>query len=76
MSKQGDLIAEQEMWDALAWMGEAEWKDTFEERLGWAPDCDYEVRKTNVDDISYKYANPDVTKAFDILDGKEVDNVE
>lgn len=53
----------------------AEWEDTFEERHGWAPDCDYEVRKTNVDDISYKYANPDVTKAFDILDGKEVDNV-
>lgn len=35
-----------------------------------------EWREANVDDISYMYVNPDVTKAFDILDGKEVDNIE
>lgn len=35
-----------------------------------------EWRETNVDDISYMYTNPDVTKAFKMLDGEEVDNVE
>lgn len=30
MSVQGDLMAELEKWDALAWMGEAEWKDMYE----------------------------------------------
>lgn len=33
MSKQGDLMAEQEKWDALAWMGEAEWKDLYGEEV-------------------------------------------
>ena len=32
MSTQGDLMAEQEKWDALAWMGEAEWKETYGEK--------------------------------------------
>lgn len=73
MSWQDDAMIEQERADALEYMGEAEWRDTFEERHGWAPDYDYEVRKTNVDDVSYKYVNPDATKAFDILDGKEKD---
>lgn len=31
MSVQGDLMAEQEKWDALAWMGEAEWKEKYGE---------------------------------------------
>lgn len=31
MSVQGDLMAEQEKWDALAWMGEAEWKEMYGE---------------------------------------------
>ena len=35
-----------------------------------------EWRETNVDDISYMYANPDVTKAFKMLDGEKVDDVE
>ena len=73
MSWQDDVMLEQEAADALEYMGEAEWRDTFEERHGWVPDYNYEVRKTNVDDVSYKYVNPDVTKAFDILDGKEKD---
>lgn len=73
MSWQDDAMIEQEIADSLYDMGEAEWRDTFEERHGWAPDYDYEVRKTNVDDISYMYVNPDVTKAFKILDGEEVD---
>lgn len=71
MSWQDDAMIEQEQADALFDMGEAEWRDTFEDRHGWCPDYDCEVRKTNMDDVSYKYANPDVTKAFDILDGKE-----
>lgn len=33
MSWQGDLMAEQEMWDALAWMGEAEWKEMYGEEI-------------------------------------------
>lgn len=33
MSKQGDLMAEQEKWDALAWMGEAEWRDLYGEEV-------------------------------------------
>lgn len=32
-----------------------------------------EWRDTNVDDVSYMYVNPDVTKAFKMLDGEEVD---
>lgn len=73
MSWQDDAMVEQEIADSLYDMGEAEWRGTFEERHGWAPDYDYEVRKTNVDDISYMYVNPDVTKAFKMLDGEEVD---
>ena len=68
MSWQDDVMIEQEEAEALEYMGEAEWRDTFEERHGWAPDYDYEVRKTNVDDISYKYTNPEVTKAFKEMD--------
>lgn len=75
MSWQDDAMAEQERADALEYMGEAAWRDTFEERHGWAPDYDYEARRTNVDDVSYMYANPDVTKAFKMLDGEEVDNI-
>lgn len=33
MSWQGDLMAEQEKWDALAWMGEAEWKEMYGEEI-------------------------------------------
>lgn len=33
MSIQGDLMAEQEKWDALAWMGEAEWKEIYGEQI-------------------------------------------
>lgn len=33
MSRQGDLMAEQEKWDALAWMGEAEWKEMYGEEV-------------------------------------------
>jgi len=33
MSVQGDLMAEQEKWDALAWMGEAEWKEMYGEEV-------------------------------------------
>lgn len=33
MSRQGDLMAEQEKWDALAWMGEAEWRDLYGEEV-------------------------------------------
>lgn len=76
MSWQDDAMIEQEQADALFYMGEAEWRDTFEERHGFAPDYDYEIGKTNADDISYMYANPDVTKAFKMLDGEGVDNVE
>lgn len=76
MNWQDDAMTDQERADALGYMGEAEWRDTFEERHGWAPDYDYEVRKTNMDDISYMYANLDVTKAFKMLDGEEVDNIE
>ena len=76
MSWQDDAMIEQERADALEYMGEAEWRDTFEDRHGWAPDYDYEVRKTNVDGISHMYVNPDVTKAFKMLDGEEVDSVE
>lgn len=73
MSWQDDAMIEQELADALEYMGEAEWRDMCDDvSSGYG----HEARKTNVDDISYKYANPDVTKAFDILDGKEVDNVE
>ena len=32
-----------------------------------------EWRDMYKDDITHKYANPEVTKAFDILDGKEKD---
>lgn len=32
-----------------------------------------EWREMYKDDITYKYANPEVTEAFDILDGKEKD---
>lgn len=49
MSWQDDAMIEQERADALEYMGEAEWRNTFEDRHGWAPDYDYEVRKTNVD---------------------------
>ena len=31
MSWQDDVMAEQEKWDALAWMGEAEWRDMYME---------------------------------------------
>lgn len=40
-------MIEQEQADALFYMGEAEWRDTFEERHGWAPDWDYEIIKCN-----------------------------
>ena len=43
MSKWDDILIEQQQADALNYMGEAEWRDMFEERHGWAPDCDYEV---------------------------------
>ncbi len=33
MSVQGDLMAEQEKWDAIAWMGEAEWKEMYGEEI-------------------------------------------
>ena len=33
MSWQGNLMAEQEKWDALAWMGEAEWKEMYDEEI-------------------------------------------
>lgn len=33
MSRQGDLMAEQEKWDALAWMGDAEWRDLYGEEV-------------------------------------------
>ena len=48
MSWQDDVMAEQEAADTLFDRGEAEWRDTFEERHGWGPDYDYEVRKTNI----------------------------
>lgn len=35
-----------------------------------------EWRDLYKDDITHLYANPDVTKAFKMLDGEEVDNVE
>lgn len=47
MSKWDDIIIEQQQADALYYMGEAEWRDTFEERHGWAPDYDYENIKCN-----------------------------
>ena len=47
MSWQDDAMIEQEQADALFYMGEAEWRDTFEERHGWAPDWDYETIKCN-----------------------------
>lgn len=31
MSWQDDVMIEQEKWDALAWMGEAEWRDMYGE---------------------------------------------
>ena len=31
MSWQDDVMIEQEKWDALAWMGEAEWKEMYGE---------------------------------------------
>ena len=33
MSWQGDLMAEQEKWNALAWMGEAEWKEMYGQEI-------------------------------------------
>lgn len=47
MSWQDDIMIEQERADALNYMGEAEWRDTFEERHGWSPDYEYETRKCN-----------------------------
>lgn len=47
MSWQDDAMIGQEQADALSYMGEAEWRDTFEERHGWAPDWDYEIIKCN-----------------------------
>lgn len=44
MSWQDDVMAEQEAADALEYMGEAEWRDTFEDRHGWAPDYDYDTK--------------------------------
>lgn len=44
MSWQDDAMIEQEQADALFEMGEAEWRDTFEERHGWAPDYDYDIK--------------------------------
>ena len=38
MSWQDDAMIEQEQADALFDRGEAEWRDTFEERHGWGPD--------------------------------------
>lgn len=35
-----------------------------------------EWRDLYKDDTSYMYADPDVTKAFKMLDGEEVDSVE
>ena len=35
-----------------------------------------EWRDIYKDDIAYRYANPEVTKAFGMLDGEEVDNLE
>lgn len=32
-----------------------------------------EWREMYKDDITYRYANPEVTKAFEILDGKDED---
>ena len=47
MSWQDDVMIEQDCADALSYMGEAEWRDTFEERWGWSPDYEYDVIKTN-----------------------------
>lgn len=33
MSVQGNLMADQEKWNALAWMGEAEWKEMYGEEV-------------------------------------------
>lgn len=35
-----------------------------------------EWRDMYKDDITYRYVNPEVTKAFDILDGKDKDEEE
>lgn len=60
MSYWGNLMAEQEADDYLMSLGDGERRELME---------DFE----NKDDITHRYANPEVTKAFDILDGKEVD---
>ena len=57
MSWQDDAMIEQEQADALFYMGEAEWRDTFEERHGWAPDCDYEIIKCNKTQEEIKIRN-------------------
>ena len=47
MSWQDDVMIEQDRADALYNMGEAEWRDMYEERHGWTPDYEYEVVKCN-----------------------------
>lgn len=47
MSWQDDAMIEQDRADALYDMGEAEWRDMFEERHGWTPDYEFETIKCN-----------------------------
>ena len=58
----------------MSWQDDAMIEQERAEALNYMGETEW--RETNVDDISYMYVNPDVTKAFNILDGKEVDNIE
>lgn len=69
MSWQDDKMAEQYEADALFTMGEAEWRDTFEDRWQFSPDYEYETRKTNYYELHpedfYKFDSRKINKAWE-----------
>lgn len=64
MSWQDDVMIEQDRADALEHMGEAEWRDMYEERHGWTPDYEFETIKCNKTNEEQSKITAKGTEAF------------
>ena len=79
MSWQDDVMAEQEAADALNYMGEAEWRDVYDDA---SPDYEYDILETNdpdgkkwkntLEQEKKKWKN----RGYTMTIGKEVDKKE